>query len=72
MIYVCLALAAVALTTVTLMRNLVREHARERQLLLNQLLHAVDKPWLPAPADEPLTVIREPEAFVPPGRFQHV
>ena len=40
------------------MRAMVREHARERQLLLNQLLNLAGKPWLPPPAAEPFA---EPE-----------
>lgn len=53
-----IALTALALAgivtlafTVTL-RRMIREHARERQLLINQLLHATGKTWQPAPADE--------------------
>ncbi len=47
-----------------LAKSMVREHARERQLLLNQLLNLAGKPWLPAPAEtlpEP-----EPEPFGEP------
>jgi hypothetical protein len=34
------------------MRQLIREHARERQLLINQILNLSGHPWLPAPAEE--------------------
>ena len=43
-----------------------RAHARREDLLISQLLHAVDKPWQPAPADE------RPEPEPPPeqpGRY---
>lgn len=56
MIYVCLALTAaiavVASALAGLLRSQQRSHARERDLLLNQLLHLAGKPWQPAPADE--------------------
>lgn len=56
MLYVALVLAAaLAVTVVTFaqtIRALIRQHARERDLLTNQLLHAVGRDWLPAPADE--------------------
>lgn len=57
----CVTFAAVVVVVVTaflsLIRGLVRQHARERDLLTNQLLHAVGKDWQPAPADTP--VVRE-------------
>lgn len=56
MTIVALALVAVLAVTVVafvgLLRSERRAHARERDLLLNQLLHAIGKPWQPAPADE--------------------
>lgn len=36
----------------TILRQERREHARERDLLTNQLLNSVGKPWQQAPADE--------------------
>lgn len=59
MTYVALLLAASLGTTVVvgsqLLRAMQRQHARERDILTNQLLHAVGKPWQPAPADERTT-----------------
>lgn len=56
MIYVALALAAGWTVTVTallgVLRSRDRQHARDRDLLLNQLLHACGKPWQPAPAKD--------------------
>lgn len=56
MIYVCLALIAAFAVVVSLLAGLLRSqqhaHARERDLLLNQLLHLAGRPWTPAPADE--------------------
>ena len=55
MIYVALveALAVVAttLTFAQVVRSLIREHARERNLMLNQLLHLAGRTWQPPPAD---------------------
>ena len=57
MIYVASALIALLALTVTgfagVLRGQQRAYARREDLILNQLLHAVGKPWLPAPADEP-------------------
>lgn len=46
-----------ALVFAEALRRQAREHARERNLLLNQLLHAVGRPWQEAPAEH-----REPPA----------
>lgn len=55
MLYVALAEAVVVVVLVIafagLFKSLSRDHARRENLLLNQLLHAVDRPWQPAPAD---------------------
>lgn len=55
MIYVaCLALVGlvvVALAFAQVIRQLIREHARERQLMLNQLMHLAGRTWEPAPVD---------------------
>lgn len=68
---VALALAAVLLVTVVvlggLLRSQQRAHTRERDLLLNQLLHAVGNPWQPAPADTPIE--RERTELPEVGRF---
>lgn len=56
MTYVALALVGLLVVTVVGFANLLRAqqraHTRERDLLLNQLLNTVGKPWLPAPADD--------------------
>lgn len=56
MLYVALVLAgalvAVVISFAGVVRSLVRQHARERDLLINQLLHATGKPWQPAPETE--------------------
>lgn len=55
MVYVCLAEAAVLVVAVIafagLLRSMSRAHARREDLLVNQLLHAVDKAWQPAPSE---------------------
>ena len=45
------ALLAGAALFASAIRTLAREHARERQLLVNQLLHATGQTWQPPPAD---------------------
>lgn len=56
MLYVALVLAAALVATVLafagLVRSLIRQQARERDLLINQLLHATGNAWQPAPAAE--------------------
>jgi hypothetical protein len=52
---IALAVAFAAITALIvnarILKGMLREHARERQLLLNQLLNLAGKPWLPAPAE---------------------
>lgn len=56
MLYVSLALAAALVVTVLagagLIRSLIRSHARDRDLLVNQLCSLAGKPWQPAPAND--------------------
>lgn len=51
---VALALAAVTLVCVLgfagVLRSLVRQHARERDLLINQIMHLSGKTWSPPPS----------------------
>jgi hypothetical protein len=47
------AALVVALASFTsLVRSLIRQHARERDLLVNQILHLSGRTWTPPPADE--------------------
>ena len=69
MIYVALTLAVALVLTVAafagLVRSLIRQHARERGLLLNQLFHAVGKTWEMPPADNgAVDVVDDHERFV--------
>jgi hypothetical protein len=54
MIYVALAaFATVCLASgcfAGVLRSLIRQHARERQLLLDQICHLSGKTWTPPPA----------------------
>jgi hypothetical protein len=56
MIYVALlegvAVIATALSFTHLVRSLIREHARERNLILNQLLHLAGRTWQPPPTPD--------------------
>lgn len=58
MIYVAFAsIAALALVAVAALHavgQLLRSHARERNLMLNQLLHLAGRTWEPPPAELPL------------------
>lgn len=74
MIYV--ALAAIGALAIGLsafagaLRWMIRQHARERELLLNQVLHAAGRTWSPPPADRwepepaPPQFTAAPEQFV--------
>lgn len=72
MIYVALleavAVVVVALTFAKVAHWQMREHARERTLMLNQLLHLAGRTWEPPPAadaqptDEPIDSL---EALLP-------
>lgn len=57
MLYVALAEAGALIAVVAafagLLRSLIRQHARERDLMLNKVLHSVGRPWETAPANEP-------------------
>lgn len=69
MIWICLALVAAWCITLSaamqLARSERRQHARERDLMLNQLLNLAGKPWQPAPAT---TVQRTDDGeFTPAG-----
>jgi len=46
-------LALAIYTTASLFRNLVRQQARERELLLNQIMHLSGRTWQPPPVPAP-------------------
>lgn len=48
-----LGLAAMA----QLVRGMVRQQARERELLLNQIMHLSGRTWTPPPAAEPAPMV---------------
>lgn len=56
MIYLSLAALGVAAVTAIvlgqLLRVVIRQGARERELLVNQVCHLARNPWAPAPAEE--------------------
>lgn len=52
------AVAALVVVTVLFLRQIdrqQRQHARERDLLTNQLMHLAGRTWTSPPADEPRT-----------------
>ena len=57
MVYValaaCAATAVVAIVLGNLLRIVIRQGARERELLVNQLCHVSGRPWQEAPAYAP-------------------
>lgn len=55
-VIVALFAVGVAAVAAGVARSTVREHARERQLLVNQILHLSGRTWTPPPAG---TVERE-------------
>lgn len=70
MIYVALiegaALAATALTFAGIIRSLVRQQARERGLLVDQVCHLSGRSWSPPPA------AHEPREFPERETFRNV
>lgn len=58
MIYITLsaigALALVSATAFHLVGRLLREHSRERNLMLNQLMHLAGRTWQAPPSEIPL------------------
>lgn len=62
--FAALLLAAItALTFGTVVTSLLRTHARERNLMLNQLLHLAGRTWEPPPV-EPTENGFDPDADV--------
>lgn len=58
------AVVAVTVVTVAFLQALrwqARQHARERDLLVNQVLHLSGRTWQPPPADDTPAVKPEPE-----------
>ena len=55
------AIVALAVVFAGLVRSLLRQQARERDLLLNQIMHLAGRTWTPPPASEP--VAEEPVEF---------
>lgn len=53
------ALALVAVAALHVVGQLIRSHARERNLMLNQLLHLAGRTWQAPPSEVPV------EAFDP-------
>ena len=56
------ALAVLALAIylcAAMVRGLVRQQARERELLLNQIMHLSGRTWTPPPVAEPLVSTEE-------------
>jgi hypothetical protein len=66
-IVLAVALIAVTGSLTGLVRSLQRAHARREDLLLNQLLHVAGRPWLPAPASEPLAAPAQESPPPEPG-----
>jgi len=60
---VLLALCVLAFAQVV--RWLIREHARERNLMLNQIMHLAGRTWQPPPTLEPAPFV-EPEELLDP------
>jgi hypothetical protein len=67
MLYVALAEAVVLALTVVgflgLLRSLTSQQAQERKLLMNQVFHAVSKPWAMPPSEPDLEPMDENADF---------
>lgn len=48
------------------LRSMLRAHARERDLVINQLLHATGNTWSPPPAQQDFADMHEEENLVNP------
>ena len=65
-----LVVLAVALyLSAALFRNLVRQQARERELLLNQIMHLAGRTWQPPPQLEPLALAEEDVTMIDPAQL---
>jgi hypothetical protein len=66
------ALAVAAITAVVLgnlLRIVIRQGARERELLVNQICHLSNKPWQEAPAYEEHELVESSLSSVPPEQY---
>ena len=52
-----------------LFRNLVRQQARERELLLNQIMHLAGRTWQPPPQLEPVQLGEEDVTMIDPAQL---
>ena len=48
------ALVALAMVFAGLVRSMIRQQARERELILDKLMHLAGRTWTPPPAGEPV------------------
>ena len=65
-----LAVLAVGLYTLgMLVRGLVRQQARERELLLNQIMHLAGRTWTPPPVPEPSPLVDEELVLIDPTQL---
>jgi len=61
------ALAVLALAIylcAAMVRGLVRQQARERELLLNQIMHLAGRTWQPPPSPEPADAFEEDDTVI--------
>lgn len=79
MIYVAIAEAAALVALVVafsgLSARMMRAHERERDRLLDKMMHLAGKTWTPAPADEkpvdpePIRLLRNVDQMAPEDRL---
>ena len=48
------ALVALAMVFAGLVRSMIRQQARERELILDKLMHLAGRTWTPPPSEEPI------------------
>jgi len=69
------ALAALAVLALAIylagmtVRGLVRQQAREREMLINQIMHLAGRTWSPPPSPEPLDLVDEQFEYVDPSQL---
>ena len=64
-----LAVIVLASTFLRIRLCLAREHARERQLLVNQVMHLSGQTWQPPPAPERAEPVEQPVEYVHPSQL---
>jgi type II secretory pathway pseudopilin PulG len=63
-IVLAVALVLVVVVFAGVVRSMLRQSARERDLLLNQMMNLAGRPWQPPPSEPEVEVEPGPERYV--------